>query len=212
MKRIAIGDTHGRHGWRKFLDGDFDEFYFVGDYFDDYQETPAQSQIVNFFAIVSAARKDPRIKLCLGNHDFHYLRGLPYHERYSGYQRGPHWDITIALESAMDVIKPVYVTEDKYIISHAGVTKTFMDRFSLTDPLEINDLFLRNRMSLAWVGHDPYGNDPENGPIWVRPEALLGDKLGGYKQIVGHTKVQKILTQEDVTFIDVDTSNEVFEF
>ena len=212
LKRIAIGDIHGKKNWKKFLDREFSEFYFVGDYFDNYEGTTAKSQIRNFLEIVKLARSDPRIKLCLGNHDFQYLRGLEVSEKYSGYQYYAFWDIQIALESCMDIIRPVYVTEDKYIISHAGVTKTFLESLKLTKPEEINERFNYYRMSLAFCGYNQYGDDVTQGPLWVRPQSLVKDKLDGYKQIVGHTKVQKIFTESDITFIDLDTCEEVFEF
>lgn len=209
-KRTAIGDTHGRRDWERFIDLDFDEFYFVGDYFDDYESTAAFQQIENFLKIVDYARRDSRIKLCLGNHDYHYLPGVE--DRYSGYQAAGRWDITPALVSALDVLKPIYVTEDNYIISHAGVSQTFLNVHGLTHPLDINEAFSRDKNILSWVGPNPYGDSVDNGPIWIRPKSLLEDKVPGFKQIVGHTQVQEIHTVEGVTFIDVGSSKEVFWF
>ena len=212
LKRMAIGDIHGKKNWKDYLKEDFTEFYFVGDYFDNYEETPAVSQIRNFLAIVKEARRDPRIRLCCGNHDYQYLRGLDRSEKYSGFQNYAYMDIQIALESSMDIIKPVYVTEDNIIISHAGVTKTFLRDCSLENPEDINNRFIEYRMSLAFNGFNPYGDDPRNGPLWVRPDSLIKDKLEGYKQIVGHTKMEKITTIEGITFIDLDTCQEVYWF
>ena len=190
---------------------DFDEFYFLGDYFDNYEETPAVSQIRNFLEIVRWARSDSRVKLCLGNHDFHYLQGIETWEKYSGFQNYNYIDIQEALENSMDMIKIVYVTDDNIIISHAGVTKTFLSDCKLNHPLEINNKFISYRMSLMFVGYNCYGDDPKNGPLWVRPKSLLLDKVNGYKQIVGHTHQEKINTESDVTFIDVE-SKDVYRF
>lgn len=202
-RRVAIGDIHGRTCWRKLLQDPFDEAYFVGDYFDDYDETPTSHQVVNFLHIVRLARSNPNVHLCLGNHDYHYLRGLDFLEKYSGFQNVGYWDINVAIESAMDVIRPVYVTDDRIIVSHAGVTSTFLRECGLTDPLEINGRFLEYRMALAHVQGNREGDDPRNGPIWVRPKSLLADKVPGYRQIVGHTRFDAIHEEDGVTFIDV---------
>lgn len=55
---------------------------------------------------------------------------------------------------------------------------------------------------------DPYGNDPLNGPLWVRPEALMSDMYKDFDndvhevtiwtQIVGHTTCKRpIIAHED---------------
>jgi len=80
---IVIGDIHGKSCWKDFLNQEFDQAYFAGDYFDNYEQTPAVTQIRNFKEICDVARKDSRIHLCLGNHDFQYMRGIPISEKYS---------------------------------------------------------------------------------------------------------------------------------
>lgn len=208
--KIAIGDIHGQDFWKKYIDEDFENLYFVGDYFDNYEKTPAVSQIRNFKEICDFARKDNRIKLCLGNHCFHYLKGIDRSEKYSGYQYYNHFDIQEALEENMDLIEIVYQDGDT-LISHAGITKTFLKSLNLENPLDINQRFKEYRMALAFCGYDRYGDDITQGPLWVRPTSLLSDKVDGYKQIVGHTTQYEILTVDDVTFIDVE-GKDVYKF
>ena len=47
MKIIAIGDLHGKDCWKEFLNQDFDEAIFLGDYFDSYTLSREQ-QYLNF--------------------------------------------------------------------------------------------------------------------------------------------------------------------
>jgi hypothetical protein len=98
----------------------------VGDYFDSYGLT-FETEYANFLEIIEAARSDRRIRLCLGNHDYHYLNGVD--EQYSRYQRKHSREICEILEQNMDIINIVYVTPDNYLISHAGVSAWFMERW-----------------------------------------------------------------------------------
>ena len=100
MNCAVIGDTHGRNTWKKFVDK-FDQFYFVGDYFDSRDNISSVSQIRNFREICDIARKDSRIHLCIGNHDFHYLRSI--NDQYSGYQYFSFIDIREAIEGNIDL-------------------------------------------------------------------------------------------------------------
>ena len=108
----------------------------------------------------------------------------------------------------MDVIRPVYVTEDDVIISHAGLTSTFMADHGLEKPEDVNQMFLENRMSIAHVPGNQEGDTIHNGPIWVRPNSLLQDKLPGYRQVVGHTRMMEIWEVDGIAFIDVLNSVE----
>lgn len=75
MKIIALGDTHGRHTWRKKAkENDYNKFIFVGDYFDSRENISPRFQIENFKRILEFKRSDPeRIVLLIGNHDYHYF-------------------------------------------------------------------------------------------------------------------------------------------
>lgn len=207
--KIAIGDIHGRTNWKAFLEEPFSEAYFLGDYFDDYENTPTVYQVENFKRICEAARADNRIHLCLGNHDLHYLKGCEG-ERYSGFQRYGRFDIQEALEANFDLLKPIYKTGN-ILLSHAGITKTFMEEIHETDPLRINERFVENRMLLAHAGWDSFGDSVHDGPVWVRPRSLLSDKLEGFLQVVGHTYQDMINTIDGVTFVDTD-NKDIYRF
>ncbi|MDR2144145.1 MAG: metallophosphoesterase, partial [Treponema sp.] len=123
--RLAIGDVHGRPFWKHYLDEDYSAFYFTGDYFDSHDPSAGfQQQYKNFIEICAAARSDSRIRLCLGNHDYHYLKGVD-NEQYSGFQARHSGKISKALEQNIDLLKIVQADGD-YLISHAGVTNYFL--------------------------------------------------------------------------------------
>ncbi|GHU08543.1 hypothetical protein FACS1894151_04640 [Spirochaetia bacterium] len=219
--RLALGDIHGRDFWKRYLDEDCSEYYILGDYFDSF-DVPFAKQYRNFVEICAAARTDSRIKLCLGNHDFHYLDNI-MPQFYSGIQQKHYIQINYILEQNIDLLKIVYVTDDNYILSHAGVSSTYLYKLRLDKPEEINAAFERERDILTFDGDDVYGNDPQQGPIWIRPDSLCADPLPGYNQIVGHTEdagIRERLVEDYATwdkklklvFIDTGDAGTIYRF
>ncbi|MDR3145136.1 MAG: metallophosphoesterase [Treponema sp.] len=191
--RLAIGDVHGRVFWKHYLEEDFSEFYILGDYFDSYRVS-FTGQYRNFQDICKAAREDSRIRLCLGNHDYHYL-GSIFPQQYSGFQDSRYDRINGILEDNIDLLRVLYLTGDGYILSHAGVSAAFIAKLrplGIRDVTEIDDGFNRDRNILSFDGIDNTGDDITQSPIWIRPRSLLRSPLRGYSQIVGHTPVYRI--------------------
>lgn len=107
---------------------------------------------------------------------------------------------------------------DKVVYSHAGFTKTWLKKYIIAndfenkrpksfvktvyDPLmtdvpaliaRLNDDFKTEKIKRHWLDHrsySPTGNDPDEGPLWVRPEALINDAAFNL-QIIGHTENSK---------------------
>jgi hypothetical protein len=220
MMRLAIGDVHGRDFWKHYIDEDFSEFYFAGDYFDSY-DLPFVRQLRNFRELCERARRDRRLKLCLGNHDYHYL-GQVSGQRYSGYQDTHAFEIYQILEKNIDLLNIVYVTEDHYLISHAGVSAWFMKRIKqagYTRIEDINTAFAKDRTILHFNGHNCFGDDITQSPIWIRPGSLIKQPVAGFHQIVGHTPVRSIKTvslpdrqNTAITCIDTGDTESVYRF
>jgi hypothetical protein len=215
--RLAIGDVHGRPFWKHYLDEEYRAFYFTGDYFDSHDPSVGfQQQYKNFIEICAAARADDRIRLCLGNHDYHYLKGVS-NEQYSGFQARHSGKISEALEQNIDLLKIVRLDGD-YLISHAGITNYFLASLGLHDPLGINEAFLKDRMILVFNGRNIFGDDITQSPIWIRPRSLGKDPLAGYNQIVGHTPVDKISEMEindgknKIVLIDTHDTESIYRF
>ena len=116
---------------------------------------------------------------------------------------------------------------DNVVYSHAGFTKTWLKKYiiytdfenvrpknfvkTVYDPMltdlpaliaRLNDDFKTGKMRRWWLDHrsySPTGNDPDEGPLWVRPEALKND--AAFKlQIVGHTEFAFHLAEKSDTF------------
>ncbi|MDR2741230.1 MAG: metallophosphoesterase [Treponema sp.] len=219
--RLAIGDIHGRDFWKHYINEDFTEFYVLGDYFDSF-DLPFTRQYRNFRELCDKAREDGRIKLCLGNHDYHYLGKVT--EMYSGYQDDHYYEIYQILEQNRDLLKVVYVTADDYIISHAGVSAWFMKRMKnsgYTNVEDINQAFAKNQDILKFNGRDSFGDDITQSPIWIRPDSLEKQPVAGYSQIVGHTPTDEIqtVTLQDrkkktitITYIDTHDTESIYRF
>jgi hypothetical protein len=215
-KRIALGDIHGTTFWKNYRDADFDELYILGDYFDR-APCPPDRQIKNFLEITGWAKNDPRVRLCLGNHDYHYLLDDPL-ETYSGFQEKYAGKIHNVLIQNQESLGIVYQC-GSLLISHAGISKTFLRLHGITDPMDINGRFREDPRLLVFCGFDESGNDITQGPLWIRPGALISDALPGYSQIVGHTPVEDITTEHPpdagdraIYFINVTGRDKPFYF
>ena len=221
--RLAIGDIHGRNYWKNYLHEDFSAFYILGDYFDSFNISFSR-QCRNFAEICAAARRDSRIKLCLGNHDYHYLAGIS--ERYSGFQEKHRAAAGKILEENLDLLKVLYLTEDNYIISHAGLSSVFMEKMrnAGVDSVEgINGAFVKDRNILKFDGGEIHGDDLTQSPIWIRPRSLCSSPLPGYNQIVGHTPkpaIEEVSIPDDtdaqksikIVFINTELTDMVYWF
>jgi len=63
--------------------------------------------------------------------------------------------------------------------------------------VELNELFRYKPHAFEFTGWDPYGNDKNQTPIWIRPTALLKSNKKSelkkqYIQIFGHTEIDRI--------------------
>ncbi|MDR0377203.1 MAG: metallophosphoesterase [Spirochaetaceae bacterium] len=220
--RVAIGDVHGRDFWKHYVKEDFTEFYVTGDYFDSF-DLPFVRQYRNFRELCEWARSDRRIKLCLGNHDYHYLGKIP-RQQYSGYQSKYDYEIYQVLEQNIDLLKIVYVTEDNCIISHAGVSAWFMNQMKAAGYSAVEDIntaFAEDRAVITFNGNNPFGDDITQSPIWIRPHSLEKEPVSGYNQIVGHTPIDAIRTVSlpdkkrgavTITYIDTDNTESIYRF
>ncbi len=217
MTIIAIGDIHGRTYWKQIISkAKFDKVVFIGDYFDAYKDITPEQQKSNFEDIIKFKKEYlDKVVLLFGNHDYHYLKTVE--ETYSGFQRWYKTDIAEMLHKAIDeeLIQMCYIY-NKYLFSHAGVTKTWLKNTGYIDDqldLYINDLFKYKPLAFKFTkgeNQSSYGDDICQSPIWVRPNSLHNDCLDDYVQIVGHTAQHEIKIIEDkIALIDtLGTSGE----
>ena len=211
MKVLVVPDVHGSREWeaaKSFPQDSYDRIVFMGDYFDAWENKwPEQGE--NFGKICAFVRQDPeRRKALLGNHDWSYLSATVHGAGCSGHQNERAGIIKSLLLSARDILDLAFEA-DGVVFSHGGFSKTWVatiQRLFNMNASEWSIDFLNKAWRslslqkgeaafnyefeelLDWHGYfSGSGNEVTQGPLWIRPEALLSD--AHYQtQVVGHTE------------------------
>jgi predicted phosphodiesterase len=227
-KTIIVADVHGRDQWKQIVaqEKDADTVIFLGDYFDSFNIS-AVEQMHNFKEIVefketsftNAGTDDQhktRVIMLIGNHDYHYMQGIS--EQYSGYQHKLAPSIQQILEENKQHLQMAYQMGE-FLFTHAGVSSEFMDSVfgkggwkteEIVDLL--NEQFKYKPQTFGfglavdvtkalWL--DPYGDNREQSPIWIRPRSLMAANRETLRkqviQVVGHTGVTTMTGQENMS-------------
>lgn len=216
MKRIFIGDIHGRTNWRRIVRDhkDADEIVFFGDYFDPYDhQIELRSLMSNFKKIIEFKEfNDQKVILLLGNHDLHYIADV---EPCSRYDFKNSLFIREAFLSNLGHFSVLHQFEN-VICTHAGLSPIWLDlNFgdwtlpSLGDSIE--KLFHLNPNSFAYNTLDKsgFGDDPVQGPMWIRPRSLImankeDKRLDSLVQVFGHSQVEDIIESHNVLLNEFD--------
>ena len=244
MKTIIIGDVHGRDQWKQIVaqEKDADTVIFLGDYFDSF-DISAVEQMHNFKEIVefketsftNAGTEDQhktRVIMLIGNHDYHYFPEIG-DSSTSGYQTRMAPVIKQLIAEKREHLQVAH-RMDEFVFSHAGISSEWLDD-TVVDWTEqnmvdkINELFKYTPLSLdyrsfkmfsatEWSGASGYGNETYQGPMWIRPKALMSANKDTLRkkiiQVVGHTYQNEIDKEGKATggryyFVDVqETSQE----
>lgn len=211
MKTIAIGDVHGRSLWKLIVHQENpDRVIFIGDYFDSFN-IKGEDQLNNFLDIIEYKKSSGKeVIMLIGNHDYHYFPEIG-DTGTSGYQRIFKHQIEPTIDANREHLQMAYQF-DEYLFSHAGVSSKFMDSVFGTDGWkietmvdQINELFkykpltfgFGEAVSVKKLSYlDPYGDNEEQSPIWIRPRSLMAANKDTLRkqviQIVGHTQVKKL--------------------
>ena len=204
MKRITIGDPHGRwNAFKLIYDKEQpDEVVVVGDYFDSfnidsYTQRECYDNIINL-------RKEHLKKfgrgfhMLIGNHDMHYMDES--FGRCSGWNYVTYSQAAYPLCRDWDkgILQIVFIDEiNKTIYSHAGVTMNWFQQWINSNNLaDINTIETKVFQFTYKNGGDYYGSSSWNSPLWVRPEGLAkspytewADGNGiTWSQVFGHTE------------------------
>jgi hypothetical protein len=217
MRTIVLGDTHGRSFWKLITHKEnADRVIFIGDYFDSF-DIPGVEQIQNFKEIIEYKNKGTNeVILLIGNHDYHYMQGIS--EQYSGYQHNLAMSIQFELEDNKQHLQIAYQM-DEFLFTHAGVSSEFMDSvfgkggWQTENIAELlNEQFKYKPQTFGfgmavdvtkslWL--DPYGDNREQSPIWIRPRSLMAVNRETLRkqviQVVGHTGVTTMTGQEKMS-------------
>jgi hypothetical protein len=190
MKIICVPDCHGFTHWKKLLSFDIDsidKIIFLGDYFDSFNNKwPEQGD--NFEQIIQFKKAaSDKIDVLFGNHDTSYFLD----EQCSGYQSYKAIDIKETIDNSIQFMQVVSVY-DNWVFSHAGVSFKWMKCAGIKKVNEINLLFKEHPNYFKWVGPNGYGNNENEGPLWIRPASLMKTSVKEYNQIVGHTELDSL--------------------
>ena len=220
VKRVIFGDIHGHISSLKelYLKESPDEVIILGDYVDSstIDSNKCRDCLEQVLELKQTHEKEHgknSFILLLGNHELHYI--LPG-ERYSGFKYETQYLIYDLLKKAiMDHdIQIIFVDDiNKTVYSHAGITKQWYDKYKFSSLENINNI---NNISdldkFKFTGWNRYGNDPNNGPLWVRPSSLIDNLFDeNWKQIIGHTHTKEPLVYDKVLVIDTMPNNYIIQ-
>jgi len=212
MKTVVIGDIHGRSLWKLIInqEQDADRIIFIGDYFDSF-DIKGEEQLNNFLDIIEYKKTSGKeVIMLIGNHDHHYFPEVG-DTGTSGYQRIFKHQIEPTVDANREYLQMAYQF-DEFLFSHAGVSSKFMDSVFGEDGWkletmvnDLNELFKYKPLSfnfgmavsmkkMSYL--DPYGDNEEQSPIWIRPRSLMAANRNTLRteviQVVGHTGVKKL--------------------
>ena len=211
MKLVAIGDIHGRDIWKQIIakEQDADEFVFVGDYFDSFT-VKGPDQYNNFLDIIEFKKQSKvPVILLIGNHDHHYYPGVD-DSGTSGYQTLMAPSIKYIVGDNKQYLQAAYQVGE-FVFTHAGLSSEWLDDsikdWNVDNVVEkVNELFYYQPGKIAYrsykqvgdqvYGAQGYGNESFQGPIWIRPSALMTANKKTLRkkiiQVVGHTPQDNI--------------------
>ena len=213
MKLVVIGDIHGRDIWKQIVakeHDDTDEFIFVGDYFDSFT-VKGIDQINNFLDIIEFRNTSiyHKVTLLIGNHDHHYYPGVD-DSGTSGYQTLLAPSIKHVVGDNKQYLQAAYQVGE-FVFTHAGLSSEWLDDsiegWNTDNVVEkVNELFQYQPNKIAYrsykqvgdqiYGAQGYGNETFQGPLWIRPTALMTANKKTLRkkiiQVVGHTPQDNI--------------------
>lgn len=116
-----LGDTHGRPHWKDLVIDDGKNI-FLGDYFSPYNNAYSYEQCKeNFLQIIDYKLKHPETELLVGNHDEDHWNLLG-ETRVSRHDWKNDKEIKQIFDEYRDLFKMAVSIDNKYIVTHAGVT------------------------------------------------------------------------------------------
>ena len=221
MKVCCIGDIHGTDKFLKCYDkiikkdNDCDKIIVFGDHFDPYEKNiHFHDMIDNYIKFTEIMNKDERVISLLGNHDLSsYIIQLDKTNRTLKWKTGAA-QISRHIRNNLNKSYLCYRIND-YLFSHAGVSETWFNNLKVIYQKRLLDNYigwtdseLYNLVSFYPYDKSHWGDDPNQGCTWIRPESLINNPYGDYNQVVAHTRedvYQKIKMSNDKDLWMVDT-------
>lgn len=121
-KYNIIGDIHGRKCWKELIDDECINV-FVGDYFSPYhKELTFEVCLENLKEIIEYKKAHPETILLIGNHDIDHWKLLGKDARISRHDYLHQKEIYDFFEENKSYFQAAYSIENKYLVTHAGVS------------------------------------------------------------------------------------------
>ncbi len=209
MKTLIVSDIHNRTEWiEPFLAREpHDEVVFLGDYWDDFGDTPNDAKRVCDW-LAKSVREPKRVHLW-GNHDLSYRQ--PHNYPCSGWNPAKEAVISAMPGYVWKRLRLVYECQG-YLLSHAGVhICTAGDSKGLNVARAVASAkrkLARNEPSaFLAAGRIRGGRARWGGVTWLDWNHEF-EPIPGLKQIVGHTTVKE--PEEKDGNWNLDTKNQHF--
>ena len=144
---LVIPDVHGRKFWKEAINKFSKDIYpdlniiFLGDYLDPYssfEDITPEDAYNNFLEILEYIKNDSRIIPLIGNHDWHYFVNLD-HSRIDRARERQIEKLFVDNLSYFRVTYSLDINNKKYIFSHAGVTKGWLNAVASMARYEIDN-------------------------------------------------------------------------
>lgn len=206
---LIIPDLH--HRWyqaeRIISSVGADEVIFLGDYFDDFNDTPEMVRETCDW-LENSVKKPNRVHL-FGNHDQHYA--FPYKTfQCSGYAQWKYFIIHDTLpREVWDKLKWYHFLDNRWMLSHAGLHKLNVPE-SILSKRNDRQVFIKElsewldheiRLGFqngakgngSWIfnaGHARWGSQRVGGITWCDYQREF-NPFKGMNQIMGHTPTDK---------------------
>ena len=188
MRICVIPDLHNRvHVADEIINlenNNVDKFLFLGDYFDDYEDTPEDVRNAGLF--INEYINNDKFLFLLGNHDVQYIIDHPAFACKGSFSREKFDAINeVVSVDAWEKMLWTHV-EDKWIFSHAGIIwegKFDQEKHDGNLNLEIKNVIEADleKSSLLGYGGEYWAKDFFNRSVYAEGEDFI------YNQMFGHT-------------------------
>lgn len=203
---LVIGDVHGLKLWKPIVEAHLDcKVVFLGDYLDPYEYLPREKTLANLRQIIDFKKNNRNVVMLLGNHDIHYL--YPNAPAASRFDPDIFEDAHRLLAENRHLFQFAFQIDDT-IFTHAGISqewfeKDFCGNISHNISEQLNNPNSGQMESIFRVGYVRGGKEGDKGGIFWADRAELKDVLSGFRQIVGHNRVDDItvVRQDEKTVI-----------
>lgn len=212
MKTLVIPDIHNKIDIAQQYINHYpaDEVVFLGDYFDDFNDTPDIIRNVAYW--VKENIHNPNYKFLLGNHEFNYMYGGRI-DICSGFDRSKNGVINKILDARDWNEMLVYYETQGFYLTHAGITRNVFGNpvngwnkevFEKNCKYAREILFARQLSFVFQVGMMRGGYHPYGGLTWCHfPDEFT--PIPEIKQIFGHSPGYEVRRYENTDNWCIDT-------